>query len=130
MDPTKIERIEYGSESTTLLICQEISSLCAGARPAGGGQPRPGDPYEYSGPNRDVTKYPVFADRGLDRGYDRGGGGGGYERGYRQPLPPPSRRDPFPPPGRSGRAPGGIDSFSGRPIITYRDWDAPNDDYF
>jgi hypothetical protein len=97
-----------------------------GARPGGGasGQPRAGgDPYEYSGPNRDVTKYPVFADRGGDRG---------YERGYRQPPPPlpPSRRDPFPPPGRSRANPGGIDSFSGRPIITYRDWDAPNDDYF
>jgi hypothetical protein len=102
----------------------------AGARPAGSGsgQPRPGDPYEYSGPNRDVTKYPVFAERGGgDRGFDRGGG---YERGYRQAAQPPSRRDPFPPPGRMRGNAGGIDSFSGRPIITYRDWDAPNDDYF
>jgi hypothetical protein len=98
-----------------------MDCLHSGARPAGSssGQPRPGDPYEYSGPNRDVTKYPVFAERGY------------YERGYRQALPPAmSRRDPFPPPGRSGRVAGGIDSFSGRPIITYRDWDAPNDDYF
>ncbi|XP_023333539.1 serrate RNA effector molecule homolog isoform X3 [Eurytemora carolleeae] len=88
------------------------------SRSSGGRQPEPG--YEYSGPNRDVTKYPVYGERG-ERGYEREFRG---ERGYRQPPPP--RREPFPPP----RYRGNMDTFSGRPVITYRDWDAPNDEYY
>jgi len=84
----------------------------------GAGRPEGMDPNR----NRDATKYPVYAERGGDRGYDREFRG---ERGYRQ-LPPP-RREPFPPP----RFRGGMDPFGGgRPVITYRDWDAPNDEYY
>jgi len=81
--------------------------------------PRGGDPYQYSGPPRDITRNPVY---GRDRGGwdDRGDRGGGGRYG-----PPPPRRDAFAP-----SRPRGGDGFSGRPIITYRDWDAPNDDYF
>jgi len=76
-----------------------------------------GDPYQYSGPPRDITRNPVY---GRERGWDERGDRGGGRYG-----PPPPRRDGFPP-----SRPRGADGFGGRPIITYRDWDAPNDDYY
>merc|ERR1719422_1015640 len=79
---------------------------------------RGGDPYQYSGPPRDITRNPVY-------GRDRGGWDDRGDRGGGRYGPPPPRRDAFPP-----SRPRGGDGFSGRPIITYRDWDAPNDDYF
>ena len=92
----------------------------AGSGRGGGAEQggRTGDPYQYSGPPRDITRNPVY---GRERGGwdgDRGDRGGRYG-------PPPPRREQFPP-----SRPRGGDGFSGRPIITYRDWDAPNDDYF
>jgi len=80
--------------------------------------PRGGDPYQYSGPPRDITRNPVY-------GRDRGGWDDRGDRGGGRYGPPPPRRDAFGP-----SRPRGGDGFSGRPIITYRDWDAPNDDYF
>jgi len=94
------------------------------------------DPYHYGGFPREATNYPVYGERGeegrdrqrgyhepryeSDRGYGgrggygggggRGGGRGGYEGGR----------------GRMG----GGDPYSGRPVITYRDLDAPRDDEF
>jgi len=76
---------------------------------------RGGDPYQYSGPPRDITRNPVY---GRERGWDDRERSGRYG-------PPPPRRDAFPP-----SRPRGGDGFGGRPIITYRDWDAPNDDYY
>jgi len=90
----------------------------SGGPRAGGEAPggRAGDPYEYRGPPRDVSRGPVYGNR------DRGGWDG--DRGGRYGGPPP-RRDPFS--GRGGMR--GGDGFGGRPIITYRDWDAPNDEF-
>jgi len=92
-----------------------------GSRSGGGSGSRQGEGPDYSGQSsRDATKYPVYGERG------GGGGERGYEReGGRYRQPPPPRREPFPPP----RYRGGMD-FGGRPVITYRDWDAPNDDYY
>jgi len=73
---------------------------------------RRGDPYEYSGPPRETSQRPQYGG-----GRERGGWG---ERD-RFPPPPP-RRERFPPQGPRG-------GFEGRPIITYRDWDAPSDDF-
>jgi len=78
---------------------------------------RGGDDFPRS---RDVTKYPVYGDRA--GGYDREFRG---ERGYRGP-PPPQRRDPYGAPRGSRNS----DPFGGRPVITYRDWDAPGDEYY
>merc|ERR1719228_165050 len=72
--------------------------------------PRGGDPYQYSGPPRDITRNPVY-------GRDRGGWDDRGDRGGGRYGPPPPRRDAFPP-----SRPRGGDGFSGRPIITYRDW--------
>merc|ERR1712241_1226395 len=72
---------------------------------------RGGDPYQYSGPPRDITRSPVY-------GRDRGGWDDRGDRGGGRYGPPPPRRDAFPP-----SRPRGGDGFSGRPIITYRDWD-------
>jgi len=90
----------------------------------GGGRP---DDFPRS---RDATKYPVYGDR--SGGGGGGHGGGGYdrefrgERGYRGGPPP--RRDPYgAPPPRGSR---NMDPFAGRPVITYRDWDAPGDEYY
>jgi len=94
--------------------------------------PERGDPYQYSGPPRDITRNPVYGGPGHHGGHgghgghgrDRGGWGGD-DRGYRGPPPP--RRDY----GGHNRNRGGQDGgFGGRPVITYRDWDAPNDEYF
>ena len=87
-----------------------------------------GDPYQYSGPPRDITRGPVYGGGGghhggRDRGH--GGWGGGDDRGYGRGPP---RRDQYGP--GPGRSRGGDGGFGGRPIITYRDWDAPNDEYF
>merc|ERR1719273_1760128 len=87
----------------------------------------PQDPYHYGGFPREATNYPVFEDpRERDRGYNEprysgsgpGGGPGAYaERGgYR---------------GR-GRPDYGVrgrlnDAYGGRPVITYRDLDAPRE---
>ena len=84
--------------------------------------PERGDPYQYSGPPRDITRNPVYGGPGHHR---ERGGWPGEERGYRGPPPP--RRDY----GGHHRSRGGQDGgFGGRPVITYRDWDAPNDEYF
>jgi len=92
-----------------------------GTRPAANSGSRQTDGFDYnSSRNRDATKYPVYAERNYEREF-RG------ERGYRQPPPPPPRRDAFPP---SGRYRSSQDTFGGRPIITYRDWDAPNEEYY
>jgi len=92
--------------------------------------PERGDPYQYSGPPRDITRNPVYGGPGHHGGHGHGGHGrdrggwGGDDRGYRGPPPP--RRDYG-----GHRARGGQDGgFGGRPVITYRDWDAPNDEYF
>jgi len=60
----------------------------------------------------------VYGER---RGEDRGFSEPRFERGFRGPP----RREPLPP----MRGSRGLDSFSNRPIITYRDWDAPAEDY-
>merc|ERR1719295_1026139 len=93
----------------------------AGTRREGGasedrGERRRGDPYEYSGPPRDITQRPVYGG-GRERGWEESSRSGG-----RYPPPPPPRRERYPPQGPRG-------GFEGRPIITYRDWDAPNDDF-
>jgi len=110
-DPKRPQLPEHPTNKT--------SSARGGGAEQGG---RGGDPYQYSGPPRDITRNPVY-------GRDRGGGGWDGDRGERggggRYGPPPPRRDAFPP-----SRPRGGDGFSGRPIITYRDWDAPNDDYF
>ena len=92
----------------------------------GGGR---GDPYQYSGPPRDVTRNPVY---GGGHHRDRGWGHGHHGHEDRRfGGPPPPRRDHYggPGPRRSGGG-GGDGGFGGRPIITYRDWDAPSDEYF
>ena len=48
-----------------------------------------GDPYQYSGPPRDITRNPVY---GGHRG-ERGGGWPGEERERAYRGPPPPRRD-------------------------------------
>merc|ERR1719222_249117 len=94
-----------------------------GANSGGGSSARGGEEFPRS---RDATKYPVYGDRsgGGDRagGYDREFRG---DRGYRGNHPP--RRDPYGPPHRGSR---NLDPFAGRPVITYRDWDAPGDEYY
>ena len=92
--------------------------------------------------SRDATKYPVYGDRGGGGGgYDKEFRGGGDHRGYHNPHhhhhrgpPPPHSR------GYGGGGGGGwqsrdrggrnLDPFAGRPVITYRDWDAPGDEYY
>merc|ERR1711988_579994 len=95
-----------------------------GGRDSGSG--RGGDPYQYSGMPREATNYPIYDDfhRGESRGYnepryahDRGGYRSGGPRG---------RQDGY----GGGRGGGGgrLDNpYAGRPIITYRDLDAPRD---
>lgn len=81
---------------------------------------RSGDPYQYSGMPREATNYPIYDDFRESRGYheprynqDRGG----YRSGNR------GRQD-F----GGGRGGGRMDNpYAGRPIITYRDLDAPRD---
>jgi len=94
-----------------------------GANSGGGSSARGGEEFPRS---RDATKYPVYGDRsgGGDRagGYDREFRG---DRGYRGNHPP--RRDPYGPPHKGSR---NLDPFAGRPVITYRDWDAPGDEYY
>merc|ERR1719219_3337835 len=83
---------------------------------------RGGDPYQYSGPPRDITRNPVYGGHHRDRA-----GWGGEESRAAYRGPPPPRRDY----GGHHRSRGGQDGgFGGRPVITYRDWDAPNDEYF
>lgn len=90
-----------------------------------GASTRAGEDFPRS---RDATKYPVYGDRSGGGG---GGHGGGFdrefrgERGYRGNHPP--RRDPYGPPPRGSR---NLDPFAGRPVITYRDWDAPGEEYY
>jgi len=98
-----------------------------GGRDSGSGRSG-GDPYQYSGMPREATNYPIYDDyhRGESRGYnepryaqDRGGYRSGGQRGGRQ--------EGFGG-GRGGRGGGRMDNpYAGRPIITYRDLDAPRD---
>merc|ERR1719511_458359 len=87
----------------------------------------PQDPYHYGGFPREATNYPVFEDpRERDRGYNEprysgsgpGGGPGAYgERGGYRGRGRPDY-------GMRGRL---NDAYGGRPVITYRDLDAPRD---
>merc|ERR1719189_3127904 len=99
-----------------------------GGRDSGSGRSG-GDPYQYSGMPREATNYPIYDDyhRGESRGYnepryaqDRGGYRSGGPRGRQEGFGG----------GRGGRGGGGgrMDNpYAGRPIITYRDLDAPRD---
>merc|ERR1712062_205618 len=91
-----------------------------GSRGESGSARGGGDPYQYSGMPREATNYPIYDDYRESRGYheprynqDRGG----YRSGNR------GRQD-F----GGGRGGGRMDNpYAGRPIITYRDLDAPRD---
>jgi len=88
----------------------------------GGGR---GDPYQYSGPPREVTRNPVYGG-----GHHHGGRDRGWGHEDRRFGGPPPRRDHYGGgPRRSGGG-GGDGGFGGRAIITYRDWDAPSDEYY
>lgn len=92
-----------------------------------GGSRSGGDPYQYSGMPREATNYPIYDDyhRGESRGYNEprfAQERGGYRSGG-----PRGRQEGFGG-GRGGRGGGRMDNpYAGRPIITYRDLDAPRD---
>merc|ERR1719295_1020027 len=105
---------------------QKSAHAANGRGPQRGDQP-PSDPYHYGGFPREPTNYPVFDDsRERDRGYNEpryagsgpGGGPGAYgERGGYRGRGRPDY-------GMRGRL---NDAYGGRPVITYRDLDAPRD---
>merc|ERR1719510_2853861 len=124
---------------------QKSAHSANGRAPPRGDQP-PQDPYHYGGFPREATNYPVFDEaRERERGYNEpryagsgpGGGSGAYtERGgyrgrgrpdygargrVRDRIGGPIHQMPPVPGVRLN------DAYGGRPVITYRDLDAPRE---
>jgi len=94
---------------------------------SGSGRDRGGDPYQYSGMPREATNYPIYDDYRDSRGYNEPRYSNDRNGGYRSGGPR-GRHDGYGG-GRGGGHGGGRNDnpYAGRPIITYRDLDAPRD---